>query len=208
MATRQMRTFLAQRYASGCDYWDGVRLHLLLSPLRCEERSGNRGSGGTIMMRKTVKGPRCSNGTRCVAYPALGEPSKLSRGNPGPRCFACEERRVASELKLKPAAANDQKGAAELRRANQPPRARSRGPKEQIARERAEAERAWGVLELRRRSVLTCEGGLRSALASGDERLVLRWSRSLREAEERLAWAEADLARAEEEEGVRSERAG
>ena len=33
-----------------------------------------------------------------MAYPALGQPSKLSLGNPGMKCFACEERRVASEL--------------------------------------------------------------------------------------------------------------
>lgn len=51
------------------------------------------------MIRKTVVGRQCSNGTDCVAYPALGQPSKLSWGNPGTRCFACEERRVASELK-------------------------------------------------------------------------------------------------------------
>ncbi|MDQ3863788.1 MAG: DUF1552 domain-containing protein [Actinomycetota bacterium] len=59
----------------------------------------------------------------------------------------------------------------------------------------AAAESAREVRERRKRSVLTCQRGLRSALASGDERLVRRWSRSLREAEERLAWAEADLAR-------------
>jgi hypothetical protein len=41
---------------------------------------------------------RCSNGVSCVAFPILGEPAKLSRRNPGPWCFACEERRVAAEL--------------------------------------------------------------------------------------------------------------
>ena len=76
---------------------------------------------------------------------------------------------------------------------------------EHVGRELSEAERAREVWERRRRSVLTCEGGLRSALASGDERLVRRWSRSLREAEARLAWAEADLARAKKR--ARSERA-
>jgi hypothetical protein len=50
------------------------------------------------------------------------------------------------------------------------------------------------ALELRKRTVLAYERELRSALASGEEYLVRRWSRSLREAEERLAWAEADLA--------------
>ena len=149
------------------------------------------------MMRKTVEEPRCSNGENCAAYPALGEPSKLSRGNPGTRCFACEERRVASELKT--ARANKKK-AAERRNANKRSWVKSNQPKEHrkesAGREHTEVERAREVLERRRRSVLTCEGGLRSALASADERLVRRWSRSLREAEERLAWAEADLARA------------
>jgi hypothetical protein len=150
------------------------------------------------MTRKTDEEPRCSNGIRCVAYPTLGEPSKLSRGNPGTRCFACEERRVASELKT---AAANKKRAAERRNANKRPWAKSNQPKEHLkenaGREHTEVERAREVLERRRRSVLTCERGLHSALASGDERLVRRWSRSLREAKERLAWAEADLARAE-----------
>jgi len=35
------------------------------------------------MTRKTDEEPRCSNGIRCVAYPVLGEPAKLSRGNLG-----------------------------------------------------------------------------------------------------------------------------
>jgi hypothetical protein len=51
------------------------------------------------MTRKTVVGRQCANGADCVAYPTLGQPSKLSWGNPGTRCFACEERRVASDLK-------------------------------------------------------------------------------------------------------------
>jgi hypothetical protein len=55
---------------------------------------------------------------------------------------------------------------------------------------------AYVVLERRRQSVLTCERGLRTALAFGNERLVRRWSRSLREARDRLAWAEAKLERA------------
>ena len=145
------------------------------------------------MMRKTVEEARCSNGIRCVAYPALGEPSKLSRSNPGTRCFACEERRVASELKT----AADKKQAVERRRAKERPWSRGNGLEEHVSQELAQPERAREVWERRRRSVLTCERGLCSALASGDERLVLRWSRSLREAEERLAWAEADLARSE-----------
>ena len=50
------------------------------------------------MTQRTAAALRCSNGEHCVAYPTLGEPSKLSSGNPGPRCFACDERRAASEL--------------------------------------------------------------------------------------------------------------
>jgi hypothetical protein len=145
------------------------------------------------MIRKTVTELRCSNGENCVAYPALGEPSKLSRGNPGRRCFACEERRVTSDLKT--AAAH--KKAVELRKAKKPHLSKDNGLEEHVSQEHAQAEGTWEVLERRRRSVLTCERGLRSALASGDERLVRRWSRSIREAEARLAWAEADLARAE-----------
>jgi hypothetical protein len=145
------------------------------------------------MIRKTVAEPRCSNGENCVAYPALGEPSKLSRGNPGTRCFACEERRVASDLKI--AAAKSK--AVEHRKANEPHRAKSNGVEEHVGREHADTARASEVWERRRRSVLTCERGLRSALATGDERLARRWSRSLREAEARLAWAEADLDAAE-----------
>jgi hypothetical protein len=41
---------------------------------------------------------RCSAGERCVSHAALGEPAKLSRGNPGPLCFACGERSAASAL--------------------------------------------------------------------------------------------------------------
>jgi len=145
------------------------------------------------MTRKTIAEPRCSSGMRCVAYPALGEPSKLSRGNPGPRCFACEERRAASELKT--AARN--KKTVERRKANPPRWAKSNHLEEHIGREPTEVGRALEVLELRRRSVLTCERGLHSALASANEHLLRRWTRSLREAKVRLAWAEADLDHAE-----------
>jgi hypothetical protein len=144
-------------------------------------------------MRKRTEEPRCSNGIRCVAYPALGEPSKLSRGNPGPQCFACEERRAASDLKT----ARANKKAIERRKARRSHWSKDNGVRVHLSHEHTEAEHAREVLERRRRSVLTCERGLRSALASGNERLVRRWARSLREAKERLAWAEADLARAE-----------
>jgi len=146
------------------------------------------------MMRKTIADLRCSNAENCVAYAALGEPSRLSRSNPGTRCFACEERRVASELKI---ATANRKKAVERRKAKEPPRSKGNGLEVQVSHELARSERAREVWERRRRSVLTCERALRSALASGDERLVRRWSRSLREAKDRLAWAEADLARAE-----------
>ena len=139
----------------------------------------------------------------CVSYPALGEPAKLSRANRGTRCFACEERRLASEPKM--AAANDnnkkkknKKKAAERGKAKEPPWLKKSSDAQlvvgvHIGREHTEeAEGALELLERRRRSVRRCEGGLRWALASGNKRLVGRWSGSLREAEERLAWAEAD----------------
>jgi hypothetical protein len=126
----------------------------------------------------------------------LGEPSKLSRGNPGTRCFACEEQHAASKLKV--VAAKEAEGAERVTM-NEP-----RWGNGNEVGEHAEVDSVREVLERRRRSVLTCERGLRSARASGDERPVRRWSRSLREAEERLAWAEANLARAE----TRSENTG
>ena len=145
------------------------------------------------MPRKTAAEPRCSNGTNCVSFLALGEPSKLSRGNRGPRCFACEERRVSSALER--AAAKERKGAGR-QQANEPRRGKSNGLEERVGQGHAEVGGAREVLGRRRRSVLTCERGLRSALASGDERLVRIWSRSLRDAKDRLAWAEAALERA------------
>ena len=164
------------------------------------------------MTQKTAKTLRCSNGANCVAYPTLGEPSKLSSSNPGPRCFACEERRVASELEAHSAKSK----AAERREADGPggricaERSCERPAVEQeggafVCREHAEVRRASAIRERRRASVLTCERGLRSALASGDERLARRWSRSLADAEARLLWAEADLEVAEEK--ARSEHA-
>ncbi len=49
------------------------------------------------------------------------------------------------------------------------------------------ADLAREVLERRKRAVFNCERGLRSALASSDERQVRRWSRLLEEAVDRLA---------------------
>jgi hypothetical protein len=96
---------------------------------------------------------------------------------------------------LRAAAARDRNGAG-LQDANEPRGSKSNGLEEHVSRGHAEVGRAYVVLERRRRSVLTCERGLRSAQASGDERLVRRWSRSLRDSKARLAWAEADLERA------------
>jgi hypothetical protein len=143
-------------------------------------------------MQKTVEKQRCINGENCVAFPALGEPAKLSRSNPGRVCFACEEHRAASELRVAAAKSKN----VELRKPKEPPWTKSNHPKENVGRKLTEAEqRAREVLDRRKRSVLTCEDGLRLALASGDESLVFRWSRALRDAEKRSAWAEADLAR-------------
>jgi hypothetical protein len=164
-------------------------------------------------MTQRTDAPRCSSGVHCVAYPTLGEPAKLSRGNPGPRCFACEERRAASELE-----AHSAKSEATKRREEDAPlRSESHEPGVRICaelscgrpavereggaficREHAEVKRASASLERQRASVQTCERGLRSALAAGDERLTRTWSRSLMEAEARLMWAEVDLRAAEE----------
>ncbi len=148
-------------------------------------------------MRRRPERPRCSNGIHCVAYPALGEPSRLSRGNPGPRCFACEEQRVSSQLR---AGVTAKEEVLERREAKG---ARSR--ESDRLEDRGQGGYAREVLERRRRSVLTCERGLRTALASGDEHLAQKWSRALRDAEERLVWAEADLQAARSE--ARSGRA-
>jgi hypothetical protein len=123
---------------------------------------------------------RCASGVSCVSYTTLGEPSKLSRGNPGLRCFACEKQRgefedEAAALKLK---------AAKHRQMKKPSRSKDYEP---------EVSGASTIRERRRTSVLTCERGLQSAIVSDDARLTRRWSRSLREAQDRLLWAEADL---------------
>jgi hypothetical protein len=116
----------------------------------------------------------------------------LSRANPGPRCFACEKQHadfevegVAAELKAAELKAEEQK-AAKHRQKEKPSRSEGYEP---------EVSRAWAIRERRRASVRTCERGLQSAIASEDVRLTRRWSRSLREAQARLQWAEADLGR-------------
>ncbi len=161
-------------------------------------------------MRKVASALWCANGERCVAYPVLGQPSKLSRGNPGPRCFACEERRVASELE---AAAKKKSQVTERQKTNrrlnagkesvctkrscERPAVARDGMAALVCREHAAVWSAAAVRERRRAWVLTCERALRSAIASDDKRLERKWARLLLEAEARLAWAEAELEAAE-----------
>ena len=140
-------------------------------------------------MRQTVQlsaaALRCASGANCVSYPTLGEPSKLSRANPGPRCFACEKQRADFEVEGVAAELKAEELKAEEHRQKQKP-SRSEGYEPEVSR-------AWAILERRRASVRTCERGLQSAIASDDARLTRRWSRSLRDAKARLLWAEADL---------------
>ena len=169
-------------------------------------------------MRRTVSLPaealRCARGAKCVSYTTLGEPSKLSRGNPGPMCFACEKQRGDSEVEVFAAKA---KKAAKHWQVKRPSRSEGYEPEVRSEAERfsdrpttqrvgaafvghqhAEVSHASAIRERRRASVLTCERGLHSAIASGDARLTRRWSRSLRDAEARLLWAEADVVEASE----------
>jgi hypothetical protein len=164
------------------------------------------------VLRETVLLPaaalRCASGANCVSYPTLGEPSKLSRGNPDPRCFACEKQRAefeveAAALKLK--AVKHRQVKKPSRSKNDEPEVRSgaerfskrpateRADAALVGHQNAEVSRASAIRERRRASVLTCERGLQSAIVSDDARLMRRWSRSLREAQARLLWAEADL---------------
>jgi hypothetical protein len=62
-----------------------------------------------------------------------------------------------------------------------------------VGHQHAEVNRASAILERRRASVLTCKQGLQSAIASDDAGHARTWSKSLRDAEARLLWAEADL---------------
>jgi hypothetical protein len=169
-------------------------------------------------MRKRSAAPRCSNGTKCVAYPTLGEPAKLSRGNPGPWCFACEERRAATEVEM---IAGESRGehsgkARGSRKAKRSGRSGGNRPQERlcmkpscerpvaerngmavVCREHAEESRAAAVQERRRAWVLTCERAVRAAIASGDKTLERKWARLLLAAEVSFAEAEAELRRAQ-----------
>ena len=121
------------------------------------------------MVRSTFAALRCVSGADCVCYPALGEPSKLSRGNPGPRCFACEKQRRDFEFEA----------VAAKPKATKP---KATKPKERSSAERFH-ERLLAIRERRRASVLTCERGLQSAIVSDEARLMRTWSKSLRDAE-------------------------
>jgi hypothetical protein len=142
----------------------------------------------------------------------LGEPAKLSRGNPGPWCFACAERRIAAEVEAAAAKSKDEQS----RKANRSHLGKRNKPKEHICmkrscerpvagsdgtaifcREHAEASRVTALWERRRAWVFSCERAVRSAIASGDERLERRWAKLLLAAEVSFAEAEAELRVAE-----------
>jgi hypothetical protein len=159
-------------------------------------------------MPKPAAALRCSNGARCVACPTLGEPAKLSGGNPGPMCFACEERRVATELeKVADKSKTGQRPEAKGRRLGEENKPNKRicvkdacqrsGAEwvgtQFVCREHAALSRASAFLERRKAKVFDCERAVRWAIASGDERLEREWSRLLVGAEVRLAEAEAKL---------------
>lgn len=169
-------------------------------------------------MPKPAAAPRCANGARCVAYPTLGEPAKLSRGNPGPWCFACEERRAAVELEAIVDEPKDERSrkASGSRKAKRSRRSGGNQPKERVCvkrscerpavardgiaavcHEHAEESRAAAIRERRRAWVFTCERAVRAAIDSGDERLERRWAKLLLAAEVSFAEAEAELRRAQ-----------
>ena len=157
-----------------------------------ERGEGGQGDG---VLRKA--GRRCSAGERCASHAALGEPAKLSRGNPGPMCFACGERSAASEMggAAKPAAVlRDERG----------PRTPGKGRRSEDrtggvgkAHTSLKVRRAREWREGRAGWALTCEGNLRDALAAVDEALARKWSSLSERALAALALAEADLAAAE-----------
>ena len=182
----------------------------------CQRRRGTRIRSMTQNLQATAR--RCSAGERCASYAALGGPAKLSRGNPGPVCYACEERRAISQLR---------KGAAHLGRSEDREAARGGrqsaegdGPRPggggrallvctkgscqrpvgplsggmRLCREHAEAGLARGWQEGRSMWAIICDHNLREALASGEEALTRKWTGLLEEAEARLAQAEANLA--------------
>ncbi|MCA1688074.1 MAG: hypothetical protein LC714_05695 [Actinobacteria bacterium] len=166
-------------------------------------------------MQEPAAALRCSHGAGCVAYPILGVPAKLSRSNPGPSCFACEERRAAAELEAV-VADEQRRKATGSPKANRSRPGKGNKPKERtcmkqscerpvaerdgtavVCREHAAVSRAAAVRERRGAWVLACERAVRSAITSGDERLERRWARLLLAAEVSFADAEAELRVAE-----------
>lgn len=103
------------------------------------------------MRQEFATGLRCANGAKCVSYAALGEPSKLSHGNPTPRCFACEEHRIVLETEA---------AAAKLR----------------VGEKQHYFEGRQG--ERRRASSLVCKRGMQSAHTSEDPYRARRQSRA------------------------------
>jgi hypothetical protein len=163
-------------------------------------------------VQEPVSAFRCSNGTNCVAFPIVGEPAKFSRSNPGPRCFACEERRVAAEL----AAVAEDPGDEQHRKTGRSRRTRGTKRRERtcvrescerpavewdgtafVCLEHAEVSRAAAVRKRRGARALTCERAVRAAFASGDGHLERRWAKLLLAAEVRFAETEARLRAAE-----------
>ncbi len=164
---------------------------------------------------------RCSAGERCASHAALGEPAKLSRGNPGPLCFACGERSAASvpgkATKAKHAAVprDDRRPLAQAegrRSAVRTGRVRkahacSEGHCERLAveghhgarvcREHAEVRRAREWQKGRAEWALTCGRNLREALAAGDGAIARKWAALSKEAGAALARARAEMAAAE-----------
>lgn len=159
---------------------------------------------------------QCSAGERCASYAALGEPARLSRGNTGALCFACQERSGAAALKSAAAKAKPASGR-EDKQERPAEGGHRRGQDRQsptcakgscgrpaiewqygarVCREHAEAGRAREWQERRDMWALCCERNLRNALSAGDEALARKWSGLLDEARASLALAKAALARA------------
>ena len=182
---------------------------------------GSGGGQGDGVLRGADR--RCSAGERCASHAALGEPAKLSRGNPGPLCFACGERSAAfvpgEAVKAKPAAdPQDERGPLARGEGRRGEGLRSGGGRKEgyacsegrcqrpavegprgarVCREHAEARRAREWREGRAEWALTCGRNLRDALAAGDGALARKWCALAEGAEAALVRARADLAAAE-----------
>lgn len=137
---------------------------------------------------------------------------------PGPLCFACEERRAATEVEM---VAGESRGehsdkARGSLKATQSGRSGGNRAKERlcmkpscerpvaerngiavVCREHAEESRAAAVQEHRRAWVLACERAVRAAIGSSDKALERQCARLLYAAEISFAEAEAELRWAE-----------